>query len=268
MEINSKLNQDKLDLENKVSQLSIQLETAIKSQQSKDIEDKEEKETSSSSSSIETENKYKSLVIEFDKSQQQNKELREQNDKLTKSLERLKLHLIELEDSHTQEGINKEDQINLLKQRVNLLQLKESDLLGKVKDLELTKSQLLEKEQENSRLNLALNNLQNVLEQLQADEEAQIQSEILLLKKELKNMKEERDKYCKEVSELQTISIRCKDAEQSVRDLQQELSTKTRLIIKLQEEVEPLRKGLDETLRRLTTLTKNEENLVDKYAIC
>ncbi len=98
------------------------------------------------------------------------------------------------------------------------------------------KKHLYDKEQECQKISEALNNLQNVLEQFQAEQEQQIQSELLLLKTELSHHKSEAEKLRKEVVEFKEIQKRCQEAEQSVRELQEELSKKTRAFIKLQED--------------------------------
>jgi polyribonucleotide nucleotidyltransferase len=89
----------------------------------------------------------------------------------------------------------------------------------------------------------------------------------VVLKKELNITKEKYESVKNELNELSGISQRCKSAEQMVRELQKELSNKTRAYIKLQEENEYIRNTLDEALQKLTKITKDEENLIDKRLI-
>ena len=98
------------------------------------------------------------------------------------------------------------------------------------------KKEKIEKEKESKEMQEALNNLQNVLVHLQMEKEEQIESELLVLRKELNKIKELNVKFEMENKELKGIETRCNDAEKTIRLLQEELSNKTRVIVKLQED--------------------------------
>jgi len=52
-----------------------------------------------------------------------------------------------------------------------------------------------------------------------------------------------------------------------VQEVQEELSNKTRAHIKLQEEVGPLRRALEQTFQQLTAIASREESMIDKRLI-
>jgi len=154
--------------------------------------------------------------------------------------------------------------LSQLKQTMIQYHSKEEQTLSLTKQCQVLKVQLEQKELECTRSTEAISNLQNVLEQLQAEQETQLNSEILLLRKDLKFAKEEVEKMKTELTETRVLASKCKIAEQIAMQLQEDLSKQTRIYIKLQEEVDPLRKAFDQTLGRLTSMTKNEENQIDK----
>jgi len=196
------------------------------------------------------------------------RELQESYDKTQKDLSRLKAHLIEIEENHSIEIVSKDEQIETLANQIEDLKLKSTDDKKKDGELGNLKLQLNNKELECERLTEALSKLQGVLEQLQSEQDSKINSEIVLLKSNMSSLENQVTLYKSELDKLQDINKKYHEAEASIRDLQQELSNKTKLCIKLQEEVEPLKKVLEQTLHRLSSLSKNEqENMVDKRLV-
>jgi len=179
----------------------------------------------------------------------------------------LKAHLIEMEETHTLELMDKETEIHNLQQKLDEFSLQESVHKAKEQQLEMVTLNLKLKETECERCTRALNDLQNVLEQMQVEQESQSQCEIILLKNELSKTKEALAHTNQQIQQISILSTRCSSAEQTVRQLQQELSLKTKQMVKSQEEVELMRKALNETIKKLVDISKNEESLVDKRLV-
>ncbi len=77
-----------------------------------------------------------------------------------------------------------------------------SQLIERDKEIQHLKQQLKEKEVESTKNAQALLNLQSVLEQIQAEQDSNTHSEIILLEKELNKTRQDNEKMKKELSEL------------------------------------------------------------------
>eukprot|EP01114_Cavostelium_apophysatum_P008594 TRINITY_DN2117_c0_g2_i1.p1 TRINITY_DN2117_c0_g2~~TRINITY_DN2117_c0_g2_i1.p1 ORF type:complete len:1204 (+),score=447.48 TRINITY_DN2117_c0_g2_i1:123-3734(+) len=193
--------------------------------------------------------------------------LKEKLEKSNKALGRLREHLMEMEEAHTLDAMNKEEQMEQLRNQLQQYSIKAEQGQFQEEERNNLIRKIEEKEEECARTTEALSNLQSVLEQFQADQEAQVSSEVLVLKKQLSNAREEADVAKQELLGLRVVASRCSRAEAEVRELQDEIASKTRAYIKLQEDVEPLRKTLDEAIKQLTKMSQNEQNLIDKRLI-
>ncbi|PRP86807.1 hypothetical protein PROFUN_05024 [Planoprotostelium fungivorum] len=197
----------------------------------------------------------------------QNERLKEQLAKSQKDLSRLKMHLMEVEELHTSDTIAKEDLITQLQQELIEVRKKQADQSIHERQQSHLQETIRQQQEQLAQSNEALSNLQNVLEQFQSDQQVLIEEKLSGLRKEVSSLKSELATSQNVIASLKNVGERCTAAESTVRSLQEEISQKTRNYIKLQEEVEPLRKAFEQTLSRLTSFAKNEENMIEKRMI-
>ncbi|KAI9202773.1 uncharacterized protein BJ171DRAFT_513162 [Polychytrium aggregatum] len=205
-------------------------------------------------------------------------------DKTSRELDRLRQHLVESEEFVLQEAVKSESVINEYQTRIRDLEeslkqwqetaeleasrVKELEAsLAELKDLLRTKSSDLELlARENAQYQLAVRNLQGVLEEFQSTRDAEV-------KFALEGMQHQLDTARRSLEEFQSRALSAESRlakvdvdSPSLAKLQSELNEKNLALGKLRHDVIQLQAHLAEALRRLKDLTANEDN-VDRKLI-
>mmetsp|Transcript_29466 Transcript_29466/g.47575 ORF Transcript_29466/g.47575 Transcript_29466/m.47575 type:complete len:539 (-) Transcript_29466:128-1744(-) len=205
-------------------------------------------------------------------------EVRQVSEKLAKSsrtLERLKLDLIDKDqqlEQYVAEAQDKDDHLRDLEKQLDVIRMKEgatntiaSQSINQLKsEVERLRGCLNEKEIESQRNAKAAENLQRVLDEFQADYEISVKGEMVRLK-EMVALTE------KENAELKS---RCRTVSQSLDQLQDQLSTlqaeaeaRSKEANSSRNEALSFRRALEESMQRLNSLVQSEANLVDKRLV-
>jgi len=191
-------------------------------------------------------------------------ETKKKLDKSNKDLERLRTHLIESEDNHNLQLIEQQKKMDQLTKRVEDYESKERQMNEVIARHEQLTEEFKAKEIECEETTMALMNLQTVLEQFQSQREAEVRYEIASLHKQIAAEQDKIKHLSHDLEEASKAYRRCEELERQIQKLHEELSQKSREVIKLREEGEPIRKALEETMRRLNSAAENGKNLVDK----
>ncbi|XP_055843959.1 girdin [Episyrphus balteatus] len=215
--------------------------------------------------------------------QQEKAELAESNSNLRKDLERLREHLVELEESHTQETIEMQSIIDETKEQMSILQGEVSKssnaytsasiranqhaetlqaqyaLVTQQRDELVAKLSLAEDRE--SKNQAALVNLQCALEQFQNDKDNEIKIATQKLRRDLKL---EQSKQKKLEDDIASLNQQLADANQGLRAasrLSDQLESSQMAIAKLNEEVGKL---MDKNSSLSEELKKSESSQTDK----
>ncbi|XP_055915428.1 flagellar attachment zone protein 1 [Eupeodes corollae] len=215
--------------------------------------------------------------------QQEKAELAESNANLRKDLERLREHLVELEESHTQETIEMQSVIDETKAQMSILQGEVSKssnaytsasiranqhaetlqaqyaLVTQQRDELVAKLSLAEDRE--SKNQAALVNLQCALEQFQNDKDNEIKIATQKIRRDLES---EQEKQKKLEADIAALNQQLADANQGLRAasrLSDQLESSQMAIAKLNEEV---RKLMDKNTSLSEELSKSESSQTDK----
>eukprot|EP01087_Luapelamoeba_hula_P021232 TRINITY_DN7383_c0_g1_i1.p1 TRINITY_DN7383_c0_g1~~TRINITY_DN7383_c0_g1_i1.p1 ORF type:complete len:801 (-),score=252.43 TRINITY_DN7383_c0_g1_i1:48-2450(-) len=194
-------------------------------------------------------------------------EANEKADKLSKDATRLRGHLIEKEDVHNLELLESEKRYEQLAKKMGDHEKKQTAMSAAVMKYDKLLAEYKEKEIECEQNAVAVMNLQNILEQVQTERDDHTRYELVKLNKDLAQARDQILVLNDKLAASEKTEQRCREAEELVQRLHETLNMKTREMIKLQEEVDPLRRGLEESLRRLQNATDNGKNLVDKRLV-
>ncbi|XP_063705883.1 thyroid receptor-interacting protein 11 isoform X2 [Culicoides brevitarsis] len=210
-------------------------------------------------------------------------QLIEKNQNLTKDLERLREHLLEVEDGHTQEVMQLQKMIDEQKQRL-------ADMEGQVKQsstaytsaniranqqVEVLQNQykllvqqrdeisakLSAAEDREEKHQAALTNLQCVLEQFQRDKQTDIDAACYKLRKDIEKGKEEENHLREEIDTLLNQLADAKQGLAAASRLSDQLETSNQTISKLKSE---LSRFQDKYLEIETKMQQSEQNQADK----
>ncbi|XP_048733760.1 thyroid receptor-interacting protein 11-like isoform X4 [Ostrea edulis] len=220
---------------------------------------------------------------------QEIQKLKEKDSKNQKELERLRGHLIQLEDSYTQEALDAEEREKDLRNR---LAVAEETAMSSSSQMETASQQasqqtaslqqqlhLLAGQRDQAYLQVSslqdqcqqyavsLNNLQLVLEQFQQEKDAQLslemernQNEIVILKEQVGSLQ----------ADLNTTKEKLADAEEGLEAasrLTEQLDRKEEALLALKEEVQNREKSLKAAEDDLHNLRISTDNKVDKLVI-
>ncbi|KAM9555652.1 thyroid receptor-interacting protein 11 [Guaruba guarouba] len=212
--------------------------------------------------------------------------LREKEQRLNQELERLRNHLLEMEDSYTREALAAEDREVKLRKKVLTLEEKlvssstavenashqaslqveslqeQLNLVSKQRDetmLQLTISQDQVKQYA-----LSLANLQMVLEQFQQEEKAMYSAELEKHKKQAEEWRKKTENLEEKVVSLQESLGEANAALDAASRLTEQLDIKEEEIEELKKEGEIRREMLEDVQNKLMNLMNSTEGKVDK----
>ncbi|NXM88946.1 TRIPB protein, partial [Oenanthe oenanthe] len=212
--------------------------------------------------------------------------LHEKEQRLNQELERLRNHLLEMEDSYTREALAAEDREVKLRKKVLVLEEKlassstavenashqaslqveslqeQLNLVSKQRDetmLQLTISQDQVKQYA-----LSLANLQMVLEQFQQEEKAMYSAELERHQKQSAEWKKKAENLEEKVVSLQVSLEEANSALDAASRLTEQLDIKEEQIEELKKEGEVRREMLEDVQNKLMNLMNSTEGKVDK----
>eukprot|EP00075_Anas_platyrhynchos_P026180 XP_027315433.1 thyroid receptor-interacting protein 11 isoform X1 [Anas platyrhynchos] len=231
--------------------------------------------------------KEKALTFEkLLKEKEQIQHLREKEQRLNQELERLRNHLLEMEDSYTREVLAAEDREAKLRKKVSVLEEKlvssstavenashqaslqveslqeQLNLVSKQRDetvLQLTISQDQVKQYA-----LSLANLQMVLEQFQQEEKAMYSAELEKHQKQTEEWKKKAENLEEKVVSLQESLGEANAALDAASRLTEQLDVKEEQIEELKKEGEIRKEMLEDVQNKLMNLINSTEGKVDK----
>ncbi|XP_021259400.1 thyroid receptor-interacting protein 11 [Numida meleagris] len=212
--------------------------------------------------------------------------LHEKEQRLNQELERLRNHLIEMEDSYTREALAAEDRETKLRKKVSILEEKlvssstavenashqanlqveslqeQLNLVSKQRDE--TVLQLAVSQDQVKQYALSLANLQMVLEQFQQEEKAMYSAELEKHQKETAEWKKKAENLEEKVASLQENLEEANAALDAASRLTEQLDVKEEQIEELKKEGEIRREMLEDVQNKLMNLINSTEGKVDK----
>lgn len=194
-------------------------------------------------------------------------EAKKKLEKANKDSERLRMHLIDSEDTHNLQLIELQKKIDALTKRLEDYEGREHQMNDVLSRYDQLTEEYKEKQIECEETAMALMNLQTVLEQFQSQKEAEVRYEIASLHKEIAAEQDKTRKLSRDLEEASKAHRRCEELERQMQKLHEELSQKSREVVKLREEAEPIRKAFEESMRRLHSAAENGKTLVDKRLV-
>lgn len=243
-----------------------------------------------------TEEEKNSLYESLQQEQLRNKylqnEVQEQHEKetnLVRELERLRSHLMSVEENYTQEMVRAEQQVKELQ-----LRLSQADERVKTSSTAYTSASIRANQQVESlsqqirtltehkdkltaqvataedklhKQAAALTNLQIVLEQFQRDKEKDIAVETERIKQTLQLEKNKNSELCNEIKSLQTQLKEAKEGLSAAARLGEQLDKKTQTIHELKQEVVELTEQLRKTEERVQAASVSVEGKVDRCLV-
>ncbi|XP_058847485.1 thyroid receptor-interacting protein 11-like [Acipenser ruthenus] len=212
--------------------------------------------------------------------------LRDKEQRLAQELDRLRNHLIEMEDSYTREAVAAGDRETELRRKVTALQEKldssstavesashqasmqveslQEQLNTVVRQRDETLVQLNMSQEQVKQYAVSLSNLQMVLEQFQQEEKAMYSAELEKHKKEKAEWKRKAEKLGDRVSSLQTNLDEANTALESASRLTDQLDLKEEQIEELNRQVGLRQEMLEDAQNKLMNLVNSTEGKVDK----
>ncbi|KAM3919191.1 thyroid receptor-interacting protein 11 [Leptodactylus fuscus] len=212
--------------------------------------------------------------------------LKEKEQRLNQELERLRNHLLEMEDSYTREALAAEDRETELKKKVTVL---EERLLSSSTAVETASHQatmqveslqeqlnLVSRQRDEALLQfnmsqeqvkqyaLSLSNLQMVLEQFQQEEKAMYTAELERYKKQNVDFRQKVEKLEDKVVSLQERLDEANSALEAASRLTEQLDLKEEQIEELKRQGDLKQEMLDDAQSKLMNLLNSTEGKVDK----
>uniref|UniRef100_A0A1A8R8Z8 Thyroid hormone receptor interactor 11 n=1 Tax=Nothobranchius rachovii TaxID=451742 RepID=A0A1A8R8Z8_9TELE len=212
--------------------------------------------------------------------------VRDKEQRLNLELERLRNHLLEMEDSYTRDAIAAEDRETELRRKVALLDEKlasssnavenasqqanmqveslQEQLSVVVKQRDDTLLQLRTSQEQANQYAVSLSNLQMVLEQFQQEEKAMYSAELEKHKKEKEEWKRKALLLEDQASALQMNLDEATAALESASRLTDQIDQKEEQIEELKRQVDLRQEMLEEAQRKLMNLLNSTEGKIDK----
>uniref|UniRef100_A0A1A9X5A7 GRIP domain-containing protein n=1 Tax=Glossina brevipalpis TaxID=37001 RepID=A0A1A9X5A7_9MUSC len=221
--------------------------------------------------------------------QQEKNDVLEQNATLRKDLERLRAHLLEIEDMHTQETMEMQNELESTKDRMLTLEEEVSKsnnaytsasiranqhaetlqaqygLLVQQRDELVAKLSLAEDRE--SKNQAALTNLQCALEQFQNDKENDIKLATQRIRKDLQQRLDKENELQKEIQELQQQLSEANQGLRAASRLSDQLETSQQTVAVLREEVDALKQHTAKLEEKLSSTESSQTDKIEKSLI-
>uniref|UniRef100_A0A8C1J3X9 Thyroid hormone receptor interactor 11 n=1 Tax=Cyprinus carpio TaxID=7962 RepID=A0A8C1J3X9_CYPCA len=211
---------------------------------------------------------------------------RDKEQRLKQEVERLRNHLLEIEDSYTREALAAEDREGELRRRVALLEERlasssnavesasqqaslqveslQEQLNGAVRQRDEALIQLRASQDQVNQYAVSLSNLQMVLEQFQQEEKAMYSAELEKHKREKEEWRNKAENLQDQAAALQINLDEANAALESASRLTDQLDLKEEQIEDLKKQVDLRQEMLEEAQRKLMNLLNSTEGKVDK----
>ncbi|XP_078090442.1 thyroid receptor-interacting protein 11 isoform X3 [Mustelus asterias] len=211
---------------------------------------------------------------------------RDKEQRLNQDLQRLRHHLIEMEESYTKEALAAEDREAELRKRTNFLQEKltssscavenashqaslqveslQEQLQTIAKQRDEAMMQLNVSQEQVKQYAMSLTNLQMVIEQFQQEEKAMYATELEKYQKDIAEWKKKASSLEKTVTELEQHLKEANDALDSASRLTEQLDLKEEQLEDLNKQVVAQQDMLDDAQKKLLNLVNNSEGRIDK----
>ncbi|KAL9883803.1 Golgi microtubule-associated protein isoform 2-T6 [Glossina fuscipes fuscipes] len=221
--------------------------------------------------------------------QQEKNDVLEQNATLRKDLERLRGHLLEIEDMHTQETMEMQNELETTKERMLTLEEEVSKsnnaytsasiranqhaetlqaqyaLLVQQRDELVAKLSLAEDRE--SKNQAALTNLQCALEQFQNDKENDIKLATQRLRKELQQHCDKENELQIEMQQLQQQLTEANQGLRAASRLSDQLEASQQTVAVLREEVDALKQHTAKLEEKLSSTESSQTDKIEKSLI-
>uniref|UniRef100_A0A1A9ZIF8 GRIP domain-containing protein n=1 Tax=Glossina pallidipes TaxID=7398 RepID=A0A1A9ZIF8_GLOPL len=221
--------------------------------------------------------------------QQEKNDVLEQNATLRKDLERLRAHLLEIEDMHTQETMEMQNELETTKERMSTLEQEVSKsnnaytsasiranqhaetlqaqyaLLVQQRDELVAKLSLAEDRE--SKNQAALTNLQCALEQFQNDKENDIKLATQRLRKELQQHFDKENELQAEMQQLQQQLAEANQGLRAASRLSDQLEASQQTVAVLREEVDALKQHTAKLEEKLSSTESSQTDKIEKSLI-
>ncbi|CAH0546155.1 unnamed protein product [Brassicogethes aeneus] len=213
----------------------------------------------------------------------------EREQSLLKELDRLKTHLIEVEETLTQELVEAERKNAELLSKVKDIEEKEKNsstmytsisiranqqvevLQKQVQSLTSQREELRRKmsdaEDENNKKGAALANLQFVLEQFRKDKEKDVHQETERIRRQIAVEKSVQEELKREIHNIKQQLEESKQGLQAAARLSEQLELSKRLTVTLKEEVTQLQSKLDKSEEKVRNIASQTDGKVEKSLV-
>ncbi|KYR00803.1 hypothetical protein DLAC_02856 [Tieghemostelium lacteum] len=196
------------------------------------------------------------------------------NDKSQKELSRLRQHLMDIEEQHTIADLENQEKVDKLNEEIRQLTLiKEQNKAAKEQLVSLQK-ELIEKQEvirenteELKKSNTTLINLNNCLEQFQAEQELTIKRELVGLNQKLELSNKELVNVQNQLLEMSQFQQKYYTNLETIKQLEFQVESKILDYKKLQSDIEPLKAAFDKNILRLGDMCLQEQESVDKRVV-
>ncbi|XP_072349195.1 thyroid receptor-interacting protein 11 isoform X1 [Scyliorhinus torazame] len=211
---------------------------------------------------------------------------RDKEQRLNQDLQRLRHHLIEMEESYTKEALAAEDREAELRKRANFLGEKlassscavenashqaslqveslQEQLQTIAKQRDEAVMQLNTSQEQVKQYAMSLTNLQMVIEQFQQEEKAMYATELEKYQKDIAEWKKKVSSLEKTVTELEQHLKEANDALDSASRLAEQLDLKEEQLEDLKKQVVAQHDMLEDAQKKLLNLVNNSEGRIDK----
>uniref|UniRef100_A0A671L1H7 Thyroid receptor-interacting protein 11-like n=1 Tax=Sinocyclocheilus anshuiensis TaxID=1608454 RepID=A0A671L1H7_9TELE len=211
---------------------------------------------------------------------------RDKEQRLKQEVERLRNHLLEIEDSYTREALAAENRERELRRRVALLEERlasssnavesasqqaslqveslQEQLNGAIRQRDEALIQLRAAQDQVNQYAVSLSNLQMVLEQFQQEEKAMYSAELEKHKREKEEWRTKAENLQDQAAALQINLDEANAALESASRLTDQLDLKEEQIEDLKKQVDARQEMLEEAQRKLMNLLNSTEGKVDK----
>jgi myosin heavy subunit len=176
--------------------------------------------------------------------------------------ERLRVHLKEIAESRRGEYDDRSKEIEELKSTILQYELDVEAMNSLGNDYNELQQQSQIQQQEITRLQTALHNLELVLEQLQTEKDRNSET----YEKELKSLRSTATQGQSAIQQLNSMQQQFDDMQNSMKQSRDQLAASQKYVMKLESENHTLRRGLSETMERFKRFN-TDENVIDRRLV-